>query len=280
MQIIKNSIIEGSREKPVLLDLFYIPNNRPKPLVIFVHGFKGFKDWGHFDLVAKAFAEQEFVFVKFNFSHNGTTPDHPLEFADLEAFGNNNYCIELDDLEKVIDWTLKYKDLSGNMDPEKVYLVGHSRGGGISILKASEDSRIKKLVTWASVSNFLDRNKKLTIDTWKEKGVVYSFNSRTKQQMPLYVQFYDTLMANRERLNIIRSAKKLSIPFLIIHGTKDEAVSVKDAEELRYAAPHSELLLIPDANHTFGAHHPFAEEVFPENAELVIRRTIAFLKGS
>jgi pimeloyl-ACP methyl ester carboxylesterase len=278
MQIIKNTTIPGSKEKPILLDIFYRQNSTPKPLVIFVHGFKGFKDWGHFNLVAKTFAENDLVFLKFNFSHNGTTPEHPEEFADLETFGNNNYCIELDNLGKVIDWALSHEALAKEIDPVKLYLVGHSRGGGISILKAGEDSRVKKLVTWASVSNFIDRNKQLTIDTWKQKGVVYTFNSRTKQQMPLYLQFYENLVANRERLNIIKAAKKLNIPFLIIHGTNDEAVSPKDADELRRASQHSELVIIPNANHTFGAKHPYEEITMPEDAALVIERTLSFLK--
>jgi dienelactone hydrolase len=278
MQIIKNTIIQGSKDKPILLDLFYHQTHQPKPLVIFVHGFKGFKDWGHFNLLAKSFAEEGFVFLKFNFSYNGTTPQQPMDFADLDAFGNNNYGIELDDLEKVIDWALNTKYLEKEIDPEKLYLVGHSRGGGISILKAGEDSRVKKLVTWASVSRFLDRNSQQTITTWKEKGVVYTFNSRTKQQMPLYVQFYDHLMANKERLDIIKTAQKINIPFLIIHGTNDEAVSHHDAEELHRIAKQSELLILENANHTFGARHPFEETALPKDAALVVERTLSFLK--
>lgn len=277
LRIIKNKVIKGSKEKPILLDLFYKDSNTPKPVIVFVHGFKGFKDWGHFDLLAKHFAGNDFVFVKFNFSHNGTTLEKPTEFADLEAFGNNNYTIELNDLEKVLDWVLNNVDLSKETDPAKVYLVGHSRGGGISILKAAEDPRIKKIVTWASVSDFLNRNKKLTIDTWKEKGVVYTLNSRTKQQMPLYLQFYENLVANSERLNIIRAAKKNSIPFLIIHGTNDEAVSCKNAEELHRSARHSELFLIEGADHTFGAKHPFEGTLLPEHVNTAVLKTLSFL---
>ena len=79
---------------------------KPQPLVIFCHGFKGFKDFGCWDLVAKAFVEAGLAFVKFNFSYNGTTVDDPLNFGDLEAFGQNNFSIELDDLGAVIDFML------------------------------------------------------------------------------------------------------------------------------------------------------------------------------
>ena len=274
----KNLLIAGSKEKPILLDVCYKENHEAKPVVIFVHGFKGFKDWGHFDLLAKTFAQQGFVFIKFNFSHNGTTPENPLEFGDLDAFGKNNYIIELNDLEKVMDWALTEPSIAQEVDREHLSLIGHSRGGGISILKAAEDPRVKKLVTWASVSDFLNRNKKLTIDTWHEKGVVYTFNARTKQQMPLYLQFYESLQENKERLNVMKSAKSLTIPFLIIHGTKDEAVALGDAEELHRASKYSGLLVVGEAGHTFGVKHPFEELAFPEHAQYVIERSIAFLK--
>jgi len=271
-------IIPGSKQKAIAVDLFYKGSAKAKSVVIFVHGFKGFKDWGHFNLLALKFAEEDFVFIKFNFSYNGTTVEKPNEFADLEAFGNNNYLVELNDLQLVIDWTLKHEPLSKEINLNEIYLIGHSRGGGIGILKAAEDARIKKIVTWASVSDFLNRNKQSTINEWKEKGVVNTFNTRTKQNMPLYYQFYETLQANKERLNILRSAGQLKIPFLIIHGTNDKAVSHNDAKELHNVAIKSELFLIEGAGHTFEAKHPFTENIFPENAALAITKTIEFLK--
>jgi len=278
MKILKNLVIQGSREKPITLDIFYNETLTEKPVIIFVHGFKGFKDWGHFNFIAKQFADAGFVFVKFNFSHNGTTPENPEEFTDLEAFGNNNYIIELDDLKKVIDWILHYPSIKMEINPRLLYLLGHSRGGGISILKAAEDNRIQKLVTWASVSDFINRNKKLTIETWKKDGVVYAANARTGQQMPMYLQFYEIMMSNKDRLNILKAAKKLKIPFMIIHGDKDEAVPVHEAEALHKSAKHSKLFIVEGGTHTFGVKHPFTNNNLPHNAELVIEKTIEFFK--
>jgi uncharacterized protein len=101
---IRNISIPGSKGRPVLLDTFFQKDGEPKPVLIFSHGFKGFKDWGHFDLLARHFASRGFVFVKFNFSFNGVTPDDLVNTSDTEAFGQNNYIIELDDLGLVIDW--------------------------------------------------------------------------------------------------------------------------------------------------------------------------------
>ena len=163
-------ITSGSQQKPIAIDVSYLSNNQQKPLVLFVHGFKGFKDWGHFNAIANYFAENNFVFVKFNFSHNGTSLQKPLEFDDLEAFGNNNYVFELNDLDAVLNTLLTVEQLKNEIDAEKVYLIGHSRGGAISIIKTSEDTRIKKLVTWAAVADIVNRNSAITIETWKKDG--------------------------------------------------------------------------------------------------------------
>ena len=60
-----------SSHKPIVYDTYFTNDGKAKPLVIFCHGYKGFKDWGPWHLVAKAFAEAGFFFLKFNFSHNG-----------------------------------------------------------------------------------------------------------------------------------------------------------------------------------------------------------------
>ena len=60
MTITKNIIVPGKHEKPILTDVFYSNYNTSKPLIIFCHGYKGFKDWGAWDLMAKAFADAGF----------------------------------------------------------------------------------------------------------------------------------------------------------------------------------------------------------------------------
>ncbi len=270
-------IIPGSKDLPIGIDISYTENHQPKPIVFFIHGFKGFKDWGHFNLLAKYFAENNFVFVKFNFSHNGTTPEKPLEFGNLEAFGNNNFIFELNDMQTVMDHILSMADLISEIDPDKIFMIGHSRGGGMAVVKASEDTRIKKLVTWAAVSDIVNRNHPKTIDTWKNEGVVYTKNARTNQNMPLYAQLYESTQANKQRLDIGKAAQRLRIPFLIVHGTNDEAVRIDDANHLHNRCKLSELFVLEGANHTFGVSHPWEKNSFPTDAQKVIERTIDFL---
>ncbi|MEO6903894.1 MAG: alpha/beta hydrolase fold domain-containing protein [Bacteroidia bacterium] len=278
MNIIKNYILPGKNQKPILLDFGYKTTEQKKPIVLFVHGFKSFKDWGHYNKVMVYFIENDFGFVKFNFSHNGGTMQEPVNFPDLEAFGNNNYTKELNDMETVLDWITTTDELpEQEIDKNLIYLIGHSRGGGISIIKAFEDKRIKKLVTWAAVSNFLARLPK-DLTTWKNNGVVYIENVRTQQQMPLYYQFVEDNLKNKERFNIENATKGLSIPFLIVHGTADEAVGVKEAQDLKQWDKNAEVFLIEGSNHAFGAKHPFDKEKFPADFQKVIDKTIAFLK--
>ena len=150
-----NVVLQGLHGRPFIADITYRLDGHKKPVVIFSHGYVGFKDWGPFNAMAHALAEMGLVVVKFNFSHNGTTVDDPYNFADLEAFGNDNFLIELDDLKVVIDWVCS-DDFPAidDTDALQLSLLGHSRGGGITILKAREDVRVKKLVTWNSVNEF------------------------------------------------------------------------------------------------------------------------------
>ncbi len=277
------NIVLSTTEKPTLLDVSFIRNKQPKPIVIFVHGFKGFKDWGHFNIVHQRLSDEGFVAVKFNFSHNGGTLDNPVDFPDLESFGKNTYTKELNDLGAVIHWVTDDENLyipAGEKDINRIYLIGHSRGGGIVILKAAEDARVKKIVTWAAISDIESRFPKgKELEEWRKNGVAYIQNARTKQQMPLYYSLYEDFEQNKQRLNIPQAEQKLTIPHLIIHGDNDEAVPVAEAEFLYRQNPSATLEILHGTGHTFDVKHPFDEKQLPEPAQYVLRKTIEFLKS-
>lgn len=280
MTITKNIIIPGKHKKPIVTDVFYAENNTPKPVVIFCHGYKGFKDWGAWNLMAKAFAEAGFFFVKFNFSHNGGTASQPIDFPDLEAFGNNNYTKELDDLETVIDWICSNTKFENEVDLSNISLIGHSRAGGIVTIKSEEDNRIKKIISLAGVSSFGKRTSTTgDLEQWKKDGVKYVLNGRTKQQMPHYYQFHEDFIVNEERLNIKRAVSNLEIPYLIIHGDADTSVLIEEAYALHNWNSNSCLEIIKGANHVFGAHHPWEKESISTHLEEVVEKIIIFLKG-
>ena len=278
MKIEKNIILERINNKPILIDTFYSEIKTRQPIVIFCHGYKGFKDWGAWDLMAEQIAMAGYCFIKFNFSHNGGTIENPIDFPDLKAFGNNNYTKELKDLNSVIDWAQKHFKDNPSIDVNELNLFGHSRGGGITILKASEDYRITKLITLASVSDFGRRTATIgDLKEWKEVGVKYVLNGRTKQQMPHYYQFYEDFKANRERLHIESAAKRLKIPSLIIHGDSDTSVYIYEAKELNKWIADSQLVIIGGADHVFNVKHPWNKVEMSKELENVINYIIIFL---
>jgi pimeloyl-ACP methyl ester carboxylesterase len=258
----QNFNIPGAKGRGMLMDITFDDAVADAPMVIFAHGFKGFKDWGAHNLVAGYFAENGFRFLKFNFSHNGTTTDKPLEFADLIAFSDNTFTMELDDLNAVVDFVCEGPAMPAATE---VYLIGHSMGGGISIIKTAEDKRIKKLVTMASISDFHNLWAKEIEEQWHLQDITYIDNKRTGQQMPLKVSLLNDLERHPVRLNILAKAAEIKQPWLIVHGNEDTTVPLSHARELKDANPNSEFFQITGADHTFGATHPYLKNILPSS---------------
>lgn len=235
----------------------------PVSAVVIVHGFKGFKDWGFFPHVAHLLAGDGHATVSLNFSLNGIG-EHPEEFTELDAFGRNTLSRELDELLLVLEALREPGILP--LPPQRIGLLGHSRGGGDAIL-AAEAAGVDALVTWSAVATF-DRWSEATKAEWRERGRMFVLNGRTGQQMPLDLALLEDWESNRDRLDIQGAASRLEVPWLIVHGEADEAVSAGDARILARAGAEAgaRLHLVEGAGHTFGAGHPFQGET-PHLAE-------------
>jgi pimeloyl-ACP methyl ester carboxylesterase len=271
-----NFIIKGENDRAILLDYEYKESSENLPAVIFCHGYKGFKDWGAWGLMGSAFAKAGFLFIKFNYSHNGGTIEQPIDFPDLEAFSKNNYSTEVRDTQRVLDW-LASSQLP--IDKNKINLIGHSRAGGIATIVTAIDRRVSKLVTLASVADYAQRFPNgEAMKKWKENGVMYVKNGRTHQDMPHLYQFFEDFAKNEELLNILKQAGKIKQPHLIIHGEDDEAVAVIDAHKLHDASVNSQLKLIRAAGHTLDATHPWKATFLPNDLRQAVQCIIQFLK--
>lgn len=265
--------------KPILADVFYTKNSIKKPVVIFCHGYKGFKDWGAWNLAASEFANNKLFFLKFNFSHNGGTVENPINFPNLEAFGQNNFTTELDDLEDVINCITSASEYKSEIDSTNITLIGHSRGGGTVTIKASEDNKISKVISWAGVSDFgarFPKDEKI-LQHWEKEGVSYIENSRTKQQMPHYFQFYTNFKENEARLTIKNAVQKLTIPHLIIQGEKDDVVLPAEAKNLHSWNPKSTLVIVNEMNHSLGCTEPWTAPKMPGHLAEVVKQSIDFI---
>lgn len=260
--------LNSNTGKPFLFDISYIKNTKKKPLIIFVHGFKGFKDWGFFNLMSNWFTEQGFVFLKMNFSFNGTTPDSPLDFVDLNAFGKNNFSKELLDIDSLLNHLLSNPtsiDFT-ELNLDNITLLGHSKGGATTLIKAFEDNRITKAATLASVLDIKTRYAEQNIDVWKKEGVLYIYNNRTKQNMPIYYQLAEDILINETRFNPSIILSQIQKPIFLIHPIQDETVPIQELQIAKKANnPFLEIAEI-NGNHTFDGTHPYTPSSLPKSA--------------
>src|SRR4051812_14796999 len=98
----KEFIIRSGEGEKLRADLRYEVDGKKKPVIIFLHGFKGFKNWGPYPAVCEKIASSGFVSIAFNFSHNGVGDDL-MNFTELDRFAENTFSRELDELSGVIN---------------------------------------------------------------------------------------------------------------------------------------------------------------------------------
>jgi pimeloyl-ACP methyl ester carboxylesterase len=257
---------------PILVDVLAAGRTSPRPAVVIVHGFKGFKDWGMFPVLAARLARAGYTAVSFNMSGSGI--DDQGESAWPDRFSHNTFSAELADLGTVIT-ALAAGEL-GVAPPTAIGLVGHSRGGGMSILQAARDQRVRALVTWAAISH-VERYAGQEAE-WRARGHLVIENSRTRQQLPLYTDALDDIERNRGgSLDIRGAAARIAVPWLVVHGTADPTVPAAEAEALLQASGRAstQLLLVENAGHTFGATHPLKAE--PPELGQVIQQTVGWM---
>jgi len=265
-------ILSGAGDKTIYGDLTYDETHTNQPSILFVHGFKGFKDWGAHHLTADFFAQNGFRYFKFNLSHSGVTQEQPQDVTDQETFAANTTSMELKDLDTAINY------VSHKFPLHPIYLIGHSKGGGLVILKGASDSRITKIITWSAIADFSSLWKKEQEEEWLAKGRIFVENARTKEKMPLNSTLLEDYNAHKEKFNILNAAADITVPWLILHGDDDINVPFNVAQQLAQAQPKARLQKIQGANHVFGASHPYTATELPPQLKEVCQKTLEFIK--
>jgi alpha-beta hydrolase superfamily lysophospholipase len=135
--------------------------------------------------------------------------------------------------------------------------MGHSRGGGICILQTARDPRVKALVTWSAIST-IERWPAEQRLGWRKAGVLESKNTRTGQILPMYTGILDEIDGRPQELDIQSAARRVTVPWLLAHGSADESVPLREGEVLAACAgSRVRFLPIEGAGHTYGAVHPW-----------------------
>ncbi|MFN8389090.1 MAG: alpha/beta fold hydrolase [Bdellovibrionota bacterium] len=246
--------IRGAEGRPIGGTLFCRSNVTAKaPVVVICHGFKAFQNWGFFPSLGAYFAGLGYVAITFEFSHNGIGDD-PLLTSELSVFQQNRFSFEREDVHAVVSAIQSRQVPISSGDPDRIFLLGHSRGGAAAI-SAGGLSGIVGLALLASISDYPTVTE-TEAEQWRNEGVWYVENARTKQQLPLGIPLLNELL--HERGTIERQAQRLDVPVCIVHGTQDSTVPVGSAESLAAWIKRAELHLL-QTDHTFGARHPYVE---------------------
>ena len=269
---LKNAVFAGAEGKKSVYDLS-IPEKWNGRLIIFLHGYMGYKDWGAWNLVSNYFTNHTYGFLKYNVSHNGGTVENPIDFDDLESFSANSYIKEVLDFQAILDVVADTFDSIPD-----IYLIGHSRGGGIALLQ-SDNGLVKKISAWAAIASIDNRFPKgKELEAWKEDGYYFRKNGRTNQQMPHKYDQYESYIEHKDRLNIMTYCKNSTIPTCVIHGDKDVSVPLDEGKTIaRWLS--TELTIIENEQHTFGASQPWEKDFLPLGLEKVCMETLDFFNG-
>ena len=156
------------------------------------------------------------------------------------------------DINIVVDHFKDDKRFSG------ITLIGHSQGSLIALL-ASE--HIEKYISLAGPSKRIDfmieeqvaKNSPMVLDTVKGHFKELRETGDIKYVNPLLVQIF-----SRKNLPFLKSwmhyspveeIKKITIPILVINGTRDFQVTVQEARAMHKANPMAELVIIENMNH-------------------------------
>lgn len=273
----ENNIFYTSETEKLRISTFGSYNSGEKNSLIFVHGFKGFKDWGFGPYVGRYFSQRGYFVVMFNFSHNGVG-ESLTEFDELDKFAENTFSREIKELSELID-ALK-SGYFGDAGRNKIGLIGHSRGGAVSLLTGFKKPEVDAVAAWSSVAE-LDRYSDRQKEEWRKNGSFGVMNMRTKQEMRLNVSLLEDIEENKnDLLNIQRAVKELNKPLLIAHGDQDLAVPIKEAEQLFEWSDKekTEFFKLKKTGHTFDIKHPF--EGTTDKFENLLEKTDEFFRSN
>jgi uncharacterized protein len=259
-------------------DLRYPAGSLPHPLIIVCHSFMAFKDWGFFPHVGEMLAGAGFASFVFDFSMNGAS-SVAGRITDFGKFEQNTFAQELVDIRSVVDAVAGGRIGEGAVNPDSIGLLGHSRGGGLAILHASRDMRIRSLVTWAAIASF-DRWTRRQKEMWRQTGTLPLARNSGVSPLRLGIGLLDDLEAHRAEYDLRLAAKRIAIPWLILHGGTDVTVPVREAEQL-YTASDPEMArleILEHTGHLFNAAS--SEEDGWKTIDRVIDRTVRWFHST
>jgi pimeloyl-ACP methyl ester carboxylesterase len=235
--------------------LTYNKSLKKQPLVIFIHGSGNVDRDGNQGAIAKG------NYIK-QLSDSLTIRDIAFYRYDKRTSTTDNLKLIMNDLSFdnfTEDAVIAINQFKNDERFSTITLIGHSQGSLIAMLASKEN--VSKYISLSGPSEPIDvtivkqlklQNKKLGniaeehFIELRKTGKVASPNQMLLQMFhEKALPFFKSWM----KYNPSEEIKKLTIPILIINGTKDLQVFETDAKQLHEANPKSELVIIENMNH-------------------------------
>jgi pimeloyl-ACP methyl ester carboxylesterase len=210
-----------------------------RDVVVIGHGVTGHKDRPFHVALADGLARAGISALRVSWSGNGASEG---KFADATITK------EVSDLGAVLD----------ALEGWRVTYVGHSMGAAVGVLRASEDKRIRRLVSLAGmvqVRAFAERHFGALMPgrdlMWGKPGCELSL----------------AYLADLWRIDTVApAAAKVKVPWLFVHGDADTVVPLQDSRDAFARAPASKELVILE-----GADHVWEPDFTPKMVATVLR---------
>lgn len=206
-------------------------------LVIIAHGVTSSHDRPYLVALSEGLAAEGLSSLRFSFAGNG---------ASEGRFEDCTISKEIEDLGSVLD----------ALGDRPIAYVGHSMGAAVGVLRAVADPRLRALVSLAGM---------VRVNTFFERhfgDLMPGAPMLGRERCPLAP---DLLEDARRIDTVLPQARRVSAPWLLVHGTADELVPLQDSVDARAAADASARLVeLPDVDHRFtSAYTAVVEAVVP-----------------
>lgn len=254
-------------EKEVKIRKVYFHNNKNQKLcgilyesnkdnmIIICHGVAANKNMNFIPLLSRGLSKNGFSVLRFDFTGNGESEG---------KFVEGTYTQEVSDLGKAIDFVVK-------RGYDKICVIGYSMGGAVSIIRAASDKRINSLISISGTAypnktiervlpstksffrhllkRFEDINKEKKSFKHKRKKLKEIGTTLWRKKQLLKISFFRDSM----NYDCTKYARKIRIPFLIIHGRNDDILPTQYAKDLYKNANKPKYLeIVEGADHFFG----------------------------
>lgn len=254
MTRIVEQVVTASAGQPAAFSLHLPDAPGSWPLVVFCHGFKGFRSWGFHLPLADALASAGFAALRLDFSHNGVGQGADAErFSRPDLFEADRMSYRLLDLAEALRAALA---LHPRLDPARLGIFGHSLGGAVALLSL-KSLPFRAVATLASVDRVGFPPEEEAV--LERDGRLLVRNARTGDLLPVGLAALRDLRAHRDEYDLDAAARMNRRPWLIAHGSADASVPVAAARRLHALAPPgtAELLVVEGADHVLGCRHPW-----------------------